>query len=516
MFETEEATPWYSSLTGVIVASLILPPVGLVLLWLRRDAATRSKILGTVLVALLGAGYFFLYTAWRRYGKEAHYAELEQHRAQQRAQAAAGTEQPAAIPNAPQQTASPATTTANGQAANPLTTAETAAAHASRNYWTNFRGPNRDGRYDEMSVLTKWPAQGLSLIWKEPVGLGYASFTIADGRAYTIEQRRRQEVVAAYDINTGRELWTQGWSAEFSDDTGDGPRTTPTWDDGRLYALGATGELRCLDAKTGAVVWGKNILTDNQASNLSWAMAASPLIVDDKVIVLPGGAGGKSVVAYNKMTGAVVWKSQGDQAAYVSPMLVTLAGRRQILVEMASRVFGLAPEDGSLLWSQSWNTDMGINVSQPIIVDKNRFFLSSGYGKGAALVEIAGSGKSFQASAIWENINMKNKFNSSVLHEGYVYGLDEGILTCLDVNTGERKWKGGRYGYGQVLVASGHLIVMTDAGELALVKATPDGYSEVARFAALEGKTWNYPAIAGGRLFVRNANQMAAYNIAAQ
>lgn len=517
MFEQQEATPWYRSLTGVIAASVIFPPLGLLLLWLRRDTVIRSKILGSLLIALLGAGYFILYTAWGRYGKEAHYAEVEADRARQRAQAAGGSEQPAAVAaNAPQQSASPAAQGPGGQPANAGQPAETAAAHASRNYWTNFRGPNRDGRYDEMSVLTTWPAQGLPLMWKEPVGLGYASLTIADGRAYTIEQRRRQELVAAYDINTGRELWTQAWNAEYSDTTGDGPRATPTWDDGRLYALGATGELRCLDAKTGAVIWGKNILTDNQASNLQWAMAASPLIVDNKVIVLPGGAGGKSVVAYNKMTGATVWKSQGDQAAYVSPMLVTLAGRRQILVEMASRVFGLAPEDGALLWSQSWSTDMGINVSQPIIVDKNRFFLSSGYGKGAALVEISGSGKSFEARAIWENINMKNKFNSSVLHEGFVYGLDEGILTCLDVNTGARKWKGGRYGYGQVLLASGHLIVMSDAGELALVKATPDAYSEVARFAALEGKTWNYPAIAGGRLFVRNGNQMAAYNIGGQ
>src|SRR5258705_4289310 len=160
-----------------------------------------------------------------------------------------------------------------------------------------------------MAVLTQWPAQGLPLIWKEPVGLGYASFTIADGRAYTIEQRRRQEVVAAYDVNTGRELWTQSWNAAYIDDSRDGPRSTPTWYDGRRYALGATGELRCLDAKTGAVIWGKNILSDNQSQNLMWAMAASPLVVDDKVIVLPGGSANNSVVAYNKMTGVPVWKS---------------------------------------------------------------------------------------------------------------------------------------------------------------------------------------------------------------
>ena len=243
-------------------------------------------------------------------------------------------------------------------------------------------------------------------------------------------------------------------------------------------------------------------------------MAASPLIVDDKVIVLPGGTRGKSVVAYNKATGAPVWRAQNDQQAYVSPMLVTLAGRRQILVVSSSRVFGLVPEDGSLLWSQSWDTDNGINVSQPLIVDGNRFFISSGYGKGAALMEVTGSGNSLQARTIWSNPSMKNKFNSSVLQDGYVYGLDEGILSCVDVNTGTRKWKGGRYGYGQVILASGHLIIMSDSGELALVKADPNAYTEVARFAALTGKTWNYPALAGGRLFVRNDKEMAVYKIA--
>jgi outer membrane protein assembly factor BamB len=440
---------------------------------------------------------------------EEHYQAVEQNRNQQQQEAQGQAPNANAAPSA---TASPA----SAQASPTSNTPTTASAHAGSNYWTSFRGPNRDGRYDEMPVLTTWPSQGLPLVWKEPVGVGYASFTVADGRAYTIEQRRRKEVVAAYDVNTGRELWTQSWNAEYTDETGDGPRTTPTWDDGWLYALGATGELRSLNASTGAVRWSKNILSDNGADNLQWAMAASPLIVDDKVIVLPGGTSGKSVVAYNKVTGAPIWKVQNDRQAYVSPMLVNLAGRRQILVVSSERVFGLAPEDGALLWSQSWDTDMGINVSQPIIVDKNRFFISSGYGKGAALVEISGSGNSFQARNVWTNINMKNKFNSSVVNDGYVYGLDEGILTCLDVNTGARKWKGGRYGYGQVLVASGHLIVMSDSGELALVKASPDAYTEVAKFTALDGKTWNYPAIAGGKLFVRNAKEMAVYKIAAE
>jgi outer membrane protein assembly factor BamB len=452
-------------------------------------------------------GVLLLISGCSKSKNDAQYAAVEEHRAQQQREAQAQANQ--------SPLASPSQQPAGAAQASP-TTPTNAAAHAARNYWTNFRGPNRDGRYDEMQVLTSWPSQGLPLVWKEPVGVGYASVTIADGRVYTIEQRRRQEVVAAYDVNTGRELWTQTWNAEYTDETGDGPRTTPTWDDGWLYALGATGELRCLNANTGAVRWGKNILSDNQAENLPWAMAASPLIVDDKVIVLPGGTSGKSVVAYNKVTGAPVWRVQNDRQAYVSPMLVTLAGRRQILVVSASRIFGLAPEDGALLWSQSWDTDNGINVSQPIIIDNKRLFISSGYGKGAALMEVSGSGNSLQARTVWTNINMKNKFNSSVLHEGHVYGLDEGILTCIEVNTGNRKWKGGRYGYGQILLASGHLIVMSDSGDLALVKASPTEYSEVARFTALDGKTWNYPAIAGGKLFVRNAKEMAVYRVAAE
>ncbi|HWN09185.1 MAG TPA: PQQ-binding-like beta-propeller repeat protein [Pyrinomonadaceae bacterium] len=514
MFASEESTPWYRSLTGLIAASVLLPPVGLVLLWMRRDTAAKIKILATVGIVVLGAGYFYALSVWRKSSaNEAHFAALEQDRARQQSLDSAAVSQtnpaqPGTVAASPQPGAVNAT--------NPAATSEAASAHATRNYWTNFRGPNRDGRYDEMPVLTQWPAGGLTPVWKQPIGLGWASFVVADGRAYTIEQRRSQEVVAAYDVTNGRELWKQGWNASFADSTGDGPRATPTWDDGRIYALGATGELRCLDAKTGGVVWGKNILSDNGASNISWAMSASPLIVDDKVIVMPGGSGNKSVVAYNKMTGAPVWKSQNDTAAYVSPMLVTLAGRRQIIVVSATRAMGLAPENGALLWSHAWETDMGINVSQPIPVGNNRFFISAGYGKGAALIEISGSGNSFTAKALWENINMKNKFNSSVLHEGHVYGLDEGILTCLDVNTGARKWKGGRYGWGQVILASGHLIVSSDSGELALVKASPDQYTEVARFAALDGKTWNYPAIAGGKLLVRNATQMAAYNIAAQ
>ncbi len=512
-------TPWYQSNAALLAASILLPPVGLVLLWRRRDIATQRRALASLCIVALGAGYVYLLLSRRANSNSNsdHYTALEQHRAEQQRQA--GLPLPAGAPGE-QAAAAPGQPAPNGVAAEGGQPADMAHMEASsspaRNYWTDFRGPNRDGLYEEMNIQLRWAASGLPQLWKQPIGGGYASFVIAEGRAFTIEQRRAQEVVAAYDVETGRELWTNGWTAEFRESMGgDGPRANPTWHDGRVYALGAAGELRCLDAKTGKLIWNRNILKDNAAENIQWGMSASPLIVDDKVITLPGGASGKSVVAYSRLTGAPIWRALDDEASYTSPMLVTLAGRRQILVVTASRAVGLG-EDGSLLWEYPWRNGSGINVSQPIVAGPNRFFISAGYGKGAALVEVSGSGRSYAARTVWENNSMKNKFNSSVLHNGYVYGLDEGILTCVDVQTGERKWKGGRYGYGQLLLASNHLIVITETGELVLVRATPDQHSEIAKFQSLEGKTWNVPAIANNRLLVRNTTQMACYNLAAQ
>ena len=245
-------------------------------------------------------------------------------------------------------------------------------------------------------------------------------------------------------------------------------------------------------------------------------MSAAPLIVDENVVVLPGGSAGKSVVAYNKMTGEPAWKALDDPQAYTSPMLVTLAGVRQILVVSASRAMGLTTGEGRLLWEYPWSTPMGISVAQPLLLGDDRVFLSAGYGHGAAVIEVSQSGGRFVTRTIWENLRMKNKFTSSVLHEGHIYGLDESILACVEAATGELKWKAGRYGYGQILLAGDHLIVLTEDGELALVRATPARHDEVARFQAIEGKTWNHPVITDGRLLVRNVREMAAFDIRAQ
>jgi outer membrane protein assembly factor BamB len=380
-------------------------------------------------------------------------------------------------------------------------------------YWTDFRGPHRDGRYDEMPIVAKWPPGGPRRLWRKPVGSGYASFVIANGKAFTIEQRRNQEVVASYDMASGREIWSHAWDAFFQESMGgDGPRSTPTWNGGRLYALGAAGELECLDAETGSLLWSKNILRDNGADNLQWGMAASPLVVDDKLIVLPGGPGNKSVVAYDKLTGDPLWHALDDKQAYTSPMLVTLAGERQILIVTARRAMGLTP-DGKLLWEYPWNTTYDINASQPVMVGPDRFFLSAGYGHGAALVSVTKTGDTFGAATVWKNTRMKNKFTTSVFHEGHLYGLDEAILACVNAETGDLKWKGGRYGYGQVLLASGFLIVAAEDGDLALVRATPERHEELARFPAIAGKTWNHPAISSGTLLVRNGNEMSAFQL---
>ena len=429
--------------------------------------------------------------------KESHYAELERNRAEQLKHPA-----PLAAPAPP---AAEAAAAAPVPAAIPTVTA----------YWTGFRGPNRDGSYDQTRILTEWPRAGLKPLWKQPVGGGYSSFVIAGGRAYTIEQRRDQEAVTAYDIRTGRELWAHTYPADFREAMGgDGPRATPAWNDGLLYSLGATGEFRCLDAATGAVRWQKNILEDAGARNINWGMAASPLVVDDKVIVQPGGSPGRSIVAYNRLTGARVWQSLDDTQAYTSPMLVTLAGRRQIVTVTARRVVGITVEDGTLLWDYPWVTEYDVNSAQPIIVDSNHVLISAGYGHGAALLNITQRGGKLNAEQVWANTRMKNRFASSVLHGGHIYGFDEAIMACVDARTGDLKWKGGRYGYGQLLIAGERLIVITESGDLVLVKATPERHEELAKFSAISGKTWNVPALDDGYLLVRNATQMACFRVA--
>lgn len=436
-------------------------------------------------------------------------ARIAAHRAEQRAQLPATLEDARASASAadPEPVPAPRATAAASVAVSPVRTGEpvphgvapavtpTAPLASPAAVWADFRGAQRDGVYPG-TIHTAWPADGLTPIWKQPIGGGYASFVIAGSRAFTIEQRGGQEVVAAYAVSNGRELWTTAWDGEFQESMGgDGPRATPTWADGVVYALGAMGEFRALEAATGRTRWRTNILQDAGASNLQWGMSAAPLIVDDAVVVLPGGAAEQSVLAYDRATGRRLWGALPDQASYASPMLVTLGGVRQILVVTAERLVGLATDGRSVLWAHPWPAPNGINAAQPLVIGDDRIYLSSGYGMGAAVIQVDHRDGRVTTREIWRNTRMKNRFASAVLHDGVIYGLDESILAAIDAATGELKWKSGRYGYGQLILADGHLIVLTEDGDLALVRASPEKHQELARFTVLNGKTWNPPAV---------------------
>jgi outer membrane protein assembly factor BamB len=282
-----------------------------------------------------------------------------------------------------------------------------------------------------------------------------------------------------------------------------------------VYVLGAAGEFRALDGATGRTLWRTDILADAGATSPEFGVSASPLVVDNTVVVLAGGANGHSVVAYDRQTGTRVWGALDDRASYSSPMLVTLAGVRQILTFTATRLVGLAPESGTLLWELPWRR--ANQASQPLIAGPDRVFMSTADGTDAAMFQVAAAADGrITARELWRTNRMNNNFSSSVLHDGFIYGLDGSILACVDASTGELKWKGGRYGSGQVMLASGHLIVLTEQGELALVRADPKAHEEIARFAAIEGTTWNHPAMSDGILLVRNVEEMAAFDLIAR
>lgn len=488
------------TLGQIRTATLLFPPLGLVWLLGSKEVRAPRKILGTLGIGLYSLlyGALLIFLMVRFAGMEIEFRggyipAFTFHKTRPDYEALEASRK--------NQEAAPSTLTSKLEGSS---------------FWSGFRGPKRDGHYTEQPISTEWPREGLKPLWRQPAGGGYASFAIAQGRAFTIEQRREQEVAVAYDVATGRELWHQGWKAEFKEELGgDGPRATPSVDGERVYFLGALGESRCLETASGKLVWRRNIVEENRAPELTYGMSSSPLVWEEKVIVAPGGPRGGSVVAYHKVTGEPLWQSLNDEAAYSSPMKVNLAGEEHVLVACETRIVGLAPADGRLLWEFPWVVQAGNrNIAQPLVVSSNRVFLSAGYGTGCVLVEVTRQGGQFQARQVWRNKNMKNKFTSSVFWKGYIYGLDEDMLVCLNAENGRREWKEGRYGYGQLVLASEHLIILTGDGELALVPARPEKHTELCRFEAIRGKTWNHPALGGGKLMVRNAYEMACFDVA--
>ena len=456
-------------------------------------------LIGLVLVAWIAAPQISRWQTRKALAQQA--AAIAAHRETQRATPPAA---PAETP-----TVTPSTPTAAAAVAAP--TAPPAMAWTTG--WSGFRGARRDGHYSAGAILTDWTA--LRPLWRQPVGRGHASFVAGKGHAFTIEQRGGQEAAVAYDVLTGRELWTNAWEAVFISNTGGGPgpRATPAFHDGTLFVLGATGELRALDASSGNLRWRTNVLDDAGAARRDFGIAASPLIVGNTVVTVPGGGNGRTIVAYDRTSGRVAWSALDDEPSYSSPVRVTLAGVEQIVAVLDKRVVGVSTDRGRLLWESPWPTDGGNHAAQPVILGDNRIFLSSGSGILGLALEITLDGDRLSARELWRTNRMKNTISSSVYHEGFIYGLDLGILACIDAANGELKWKGGRYGEGQMLLASGHLVITTDEGEVVLVRATPDAHQELARTIAVEGSTRNHPALVDGFLLVRNATQMAAFDL---
>jgi outer membrane protein assembly factor BamB len=291
---------------------------------------------------------------------------------------------------------------------------------------------------------------------------------------------------------------------------GIGPRATPALaDDGRLYTVGATGVLQCLDAVSGRPEWAINIVSDVAGSDHNHGVCGSPLIVNEQVIVAPTGNAEAALVSYNRITGKLRWRAGRSMASYSSPAFVTLAGRPQVLLHTQQVLESHDPQTGDLLWEFPWTNANVNNCSQPVIVDadRGRLVVSTGYGVGAALVEVAPAEPAWKVSTIWTSRDMKTKFTTAVRFGEHLYGLDDGILACIKLSDGKRRWKTGRYNHGQILLVGSTLLVQAEMGDLALVAPRPEKWDELARIPMLNNKTWNNPTVSGSYLLVRNGEE---------
>lgn len=405
--------------------------------------------------------------------------------------------------------------------------------------WPSYRGPNRDGVVAGPKIARDWRTHPPKEIWRQPVGAGWASFSIANGYLVTIEQRRDEEVVVCYQAESGKEVWKSGWQTRFSEQLGmggDGPRATPTIADGDVFAVGATGRLVCLDGRDGHEKWAVATLDGNK--NLRWAMSGSPLVVDDLVIVNPGAqieeAKGRAVRAYNRTSGKEVWAGGNKEAGYASPQLATLGNKKQLLVFDGKGLAGHDLTNGAELWRFDWPTEWGVNVAQPVVVNDSSVFIASDYGgpaSGGCLVRVTQTDGKWSATQAWRTKHsvMRCKFTSPVRRiddsGDYLYGLNDGCLECMDLKNGKQIWKDerrareGGIGHGQILLADDLIVGLTEeTGELVLVEATPVEFRELGRIKALNrgSRSWNNPAMAHGRIYVRNDEEMACFDLTGQ
>ncbi len=363
-----------------------------------------------------------------------------------------------------------------------------------------------------MRIKTDWAASPPVQLWRRPVGPGWSSFAVGDGLLYTQEQRGQSEVVACYEVATGKPVWTHRDAARFWESNGGaGPRGTPTLDGGRVYTFGATGILNALDAGNGAVVWTRNAASDTGAKLPGWGFASSPLVIDDLVIVAASGR----LAAYDLSAGAPRWVKKEGGVSYSSPHPVTIAGVAQIVFLNEDGASGVASADGEMLWTHAWP---GAAIVQPAMTGDGAVLINTSDmsgGVGVRRLAVANGSGGWTAEEVWTSNGLKPYFNDFVVHNGHAFGFDGSILACIDLHDGKRKWKGGRYGHGQLLLLADQdlLLVLSEEGELALVPATPDQFTEIARFAAIEEKTWNHPVLAGDILIVRNGREMVAFRL---
>lgn len=389
-----------------------------------------------------------------------------------------------------------------------------------------FLGPNRSPIFTGVTLSRDWSVPPRQL-WRSPIGAGWSGFAVVNGFAVTMEQRGDEELVTCYEVPTGQLRWWNAKTARHHSILGGaGPRSTPTIDEGRVYAFGATGILRCLDGADGNEIWSDDLLARigvtpaEDMKAVEWGRSASPLIVDDLVVIPLGGpldGPYTSLIAFDKLTGKFAWKGGNHQAAYASPSLATIAGLRQILVVNQDFVSGHLPETGEVLWEYPWlgKSNGDANVSQAVPLPNDRVWLSKGYDGGALVLQLSRNvSDAWEARKLWgKRTIMNTKFTNVVVREGYVYGLSDGLLQCVDLEAERRQWKGGRYGHGQVVGVGDVLLVQAESGDMVMVEATPDGHNELGSFPALDGKTWNVPCLCDHYLLVRNAEEVACYEL---
>lgn len=380
--------------------------------------------------------------------------------------------------------------------------------------WPQFRGPNRDGLSPETGLDLTWGASGPRVVWRVPGGKGYSGLSIAGGRLFTLVAQGRDELAVAHDLGDGRLLWSVHLDAAFEDSMGDGPRATPTVADGVVYALGARGVLAAIDAASGEVRWRSDLKRLVGARPPQWGVSTSPLLLGDRLLLDAGGRDGASVVALDRRDGSVQWTSQSDIAGYSAPIEVVAEGVRQVVFFTGTRIVSVDPEDGSAYWSLPWRTSYDVNAATPVVVAPNRLFVSSGYDVGGALLRLGAAGGRATVSELWRNREMKNQFSSSIYDRGILYGFDNKTLKAVDARDGSELWAQRGLGHGSLILADGRLVVLGERCDLVIAEATGEAYRELARAVPLAGKCWTAPSLAGGRLYLRNEEEIVSIDVA--